>query len=265
MLAEQALVARKYAEVREAQRRRRASRSAPWPRPRPTRRSCPPKAAAAQDRIALDQKLIEQLPEMLLAAAEALRGANLTVLDGADGLSTVVSSLADQGMALFESIRTGLGPHAGEPAPSSPPQRRELATNGSNSVPTASFGDCARMGLAVGGNRRPHVCRTPRQRRAGTVPGTLGTMSESVASDNQGFRVVVAEDGSVRAADLSAAGVRPGAVLRVVPEQRASGVRRGRSAGKLAGVLPPEAVEQWSRALDEDRAERTSALGPVDE
>jgi hypothetical protein len=90
-------------------------------------------------------------------------------------------------------------------------------------------------------------------------------MSESVAADDEGFRVVVAEDGSVRAADLSAAGVRPGAVLRVVPEQRAAVARRGRSAGKLAGVLPREVVEQWSRALEEDRAERAAALGPVDE
>lgn len=89
-------------------------------------------------------------------------------------------------------------------------------------------------------------------------------MNESVATDNEGFRVVVAEDGSVRAADLSAAGVRPGAVLRVVPEQRATVVRRGRSAGKLAGVLPREVVEEWSRALEEDRAERAEALGPVD-
>jgi hypothetical protein len=90
-------------------------------------------------------------------------------------------------------------------------------------------------------------------------------MTESVATDNEGFRVVVAEDGSVRAADLSAAGVRPGAVLRVVPEQQATVSRRGRSAGKLAGVLPREVVDEWSRALDEDRAERAAALGPVDE
>lgn len=90
-------------------------------------------------------------------------------------------------------------------------------------------------------------------------------MSESVATENEGFRVVVAEDGSVRAADLSAAGVRPGAVLRVVPEQRSTAGHRGRSAGKLAGVLPREVVDEWSRALDEDRAERAAALGPVDE
>lgn len=89
-------------------------------------------------------------------------------------------------------------------------------------------------------------------------------MNESVGTDNEGFRVVVAEDGSVRAADLSAAGVRPGAVLRVVPEQGATVVRRGRSAGKLAGVLPREVVEEWSRALEEDRAERAEALGAVD-
>ena len=66
-------------------------------------------AAAVQGRIALDQKVIEQLPDMLRAAAEGLQGANLTVLDGAEGLSGVVASLAGQGMALLDAVRGGLG------------------------------------------------------------------------------------------------------------------------------------------------------------
>lgn len=89
--------------------------------------------------------------------------------------------------------------------------------------------------------------------------------NHAATADGEGFRVVVSEDGSVHAADLSAAGIRPGAVLRVVPEQRASTNRQGRSAGKLADALPRETVEKWSRALDEDRAERAAALGPVAE
>jgi len=66
-------------------------------------------AAAAQDRIALDQLVIQQLPEMLRAAAQGLQGANLTVLDGAEGLNSVVASLAAQGMALLEAVRNGVG------------------------------------------------------------------------------------------------------------------------------------------------------------
>jgi flotillin len=65
-------------------------------------------AAAAQDRIALDQAIIQQLPDMLRAAAQGLQGANVTVLDGAEGLNSVVASLAAQGMALFDSVRTGV-------------------------------------------------------------------------------------------------------------------------------------------------------------
>lgn len=86
-------------------------------------------AAAAEGRIALEQKLIEQLPEMLLAAAEGLKGANLTVLDGADGVGNIVASLAGQGMALLDALRTGLGDVSS--APSEPvgsmDERRALA------------------------------------------------------------------------------------------------------------------------------------------
>src|SRR3954469_20930518 len=65
-------------------------------------------AAAAQGRIALDQAIIQQLPDMLRAAAAGLQGANVTVLDGAEGLNGVVASLAAQGMALLEAVRTGV-------------------------------------------------------------------------------------------------------------------------------------------------------------
>src|SRR5207247_5895793 len=64
-------------------------------------------AAAAQDRIALDQLVIQQLPQLLEAAARGLQGANLTVLDGAEGLNSVVVSLAAQGMALLGAVGHG--------------------------------------------------------------------------------------------------------------------------------------------------------------
>lgn len=62
-------------------------------------------AGAAHDRVALDQQLIAQLPEMLRAAADSLQNANLTVLNGADGLAEVVTGLASQGLALFEALK----------------------------------------------------------------------------------------------------------------------------------------------------------------
>ncbi len=62
-------------------------------------------AAAANNRVSLDQQMIAQLPDMLRAAAEGLQGANLTVLDGSDGLSTLVAGLASQGLTLYETLR----------------------------------------------------------------------------------------------------------------------------------------------------------------
>jgi hypothetical protein len=79
------------------------------------------------------------------------------------------------------------------------------------------------------------------------------------------FEVVVSSDGSlmVPAAELARHGVRPGAHLRLVKPEVAG--RGGRSAGKLAGLVSDEVIEAWSQALDDDRAERRSALGAVAE
>src|ERR1017187_11012704 len=43
-------------------------------------------AAASHNRVALDRMLIEQLPQIVREAAAGLAGANLNVLNGADGL-----------------------------------------------------------------------------------------------------------------------------------------------------------------------------------
>jgi hypothetical protein len=89
----------------------------------------------------------------------------------------------------------------------------------------------------------------------------MGIMStRPAASDENGFHVVVAEDGSVRAADLAARGVRPGAHLRVVPEQRPSG-RRGGSAGKLAGSVAQDVIDDFIAGLEESKAERRAFNG----
>jgi flotillin len=72
-------------------------------------------AAASNDRVALDKMLIDQLPEIVRQAAQGLSGANLTVLNGADGLGQVATGLVGQGLAIFDSLRSGRAHHrAGE-------------------------------------------------------------------------------------------------------------------------------------------------------
>jgi uncharacterized membrane protein YqiK len=118
VLAEQALVAQKRAELRQAEliaevvkpAEAEAERIKTLARAEADATKLSAEAAAAQDRIALDQLVIQQLPEMIRAAAQGLKGANLTVLDGAEGLNSVVASLAAQGMALLESVRNGVKP-----------------------------------------------------------------------------------------------------------------------------------------------------------
>ena len=116
VLAEQSLVAAKNAELREAELIAEVVKPAQAEAQRitllaqaqaeATRLSA--EAAAAQGRIALDQLLIEQLPEMLRAAAEGLQGAHLTVLDGTEGLNGAVASLAGQGLAILRSVTEAL-------------------------------------------------------------------------------------------------------------------------------------------------------------
>jgi uncharacterized membrane protein YqiK len=118
VLEEQALVAQKRAELRQAEliaevvkpAEAEAERITTLAKAEADATKLSAEAAAAQDRIALDQLVIQQLPEMIRAAAVGLKGANLTVLDGAEGLNSVVASLAAQGMALLESVRSGVRP-----------------------------------------------------------------------------------------------------------------------------------------------------------
>ncbi len=62
-------------------------------------------AAASHNRVALDKLLIDQLPQIVEKAALGLSNANLTVLNGADGLSEVASGLVAQGKAIFDALR----------------------------------------------------------------------------------------------------------------------------------------------------------------
>jgi len=65
-------------------------------------------AAASNNRVALDQMLINQLPQIVKEAASGLNGANVSVLNGADGLGEIAAGLVSQGMTILESVRKGM-------------------------------------------------------------------------------------------------------------------------------------------------------------
>jgi uncharacterized membrane protein YqiK len=62
-------------------------------------------AAASNNRVALDQMLIGQLPQIVKEAAAGLAGANVSVLNGADGLGEIAAGLVGQGLTILESVR----------------------------------------------------------------------------------------------------------------------------------------------------------------
>ena len=71
-------------------------------------------AAASNNRIALDRMLIDQLPQIVREAAAGLAGANISVLNGADGLGEIAAGLVGQGLTILESVKRSLsgGPEA---------------------------------------------------------------------------------------------------------------------------------------------------------
>ena len=65
-------------------------------------------AAASNNRIALDRMLIDQLPQIVKEAAAGLAGANISVLNGSDGLSEIAAGLVGQGLTILESVKKNL-------------------------------------------------------------------------------------------------------------------------------------------------------------
>src|SRR4051794_14330969 len=117
LLAEQAKVAQRNAELREAQLQAEVLKPAQAEAERvriaaeaqaaATRLAA--EAAATSNRIALDQAIIAQLPELVRAAAQGLQGANVTVLNGAEGLNETVAAMAAQGATILRTVLEGLG------------------------------------------------------------------------------------------------------------------------------------------------------------
>ncbi|MCB5911815.1 SPFH domain-containing protein [Streptomyces pinistramenti] len=66
-------------------------------------------AAASHDRVALDRMLIDQLPQIVKEASAGLAGANVNVLNGADGLGEIAAGLVGQGLTILDSVRRNIG------------------------------------------------------------------------------------------------------------------------------------------------------------
>jgi uncharacterized membrane protein YqiK len=132
VLVEQAKVAERNAALREAQlvaeivkpAEAEAERVRTLAKADADRTRMSAEAAAAEGRIALDQAIISQLPQMISAAAQGLSNANVTVLNGAEGLNGTVASLASQGLAILRSVTEGLQP--GGAGDSAPPEHKAL-------------------------------------------------------------------------------------------------------------------------------------------
>ena len=105
-------------------------------------------AAAANNRVSLDQQMISQLPDMLQAAASGLTGANLTVLNGNDGLSELISGLAAQGLNLYETLRSSVA----KETPSA-------ANNGVGPAPASSGSDAGTGGAPASPPAPPEIGR----------------------------------------------------------------------------------------------------------
>jgi flotillin len=62
-------------------------------------------AAGANNRVALDLKWIEIMPELVDKMSDAISESNLTVLNGAEGLGEVMSGFIAQAMAVYNAAR----------------------------------------------------------------------------------------------------------------------------------------------------------------
>lgn len=71
-------------------------------------------ATSTSGGVVLQRLLVEKMPEIMAAAASELRQANVTVLNGAEGMGELVAGLATQAGSIIEMVRKGTG-MAGRP------------------------------------------------------------------------------------------------------------------------------------------------------
>ncbi|GAA1659161.1 flotillin family protein [Fodinicola feengrottensis] len=91
-------------------------------------------AAASHNRVALDRMLIDQLPLLVREAAQGLSGANVNILNGADGLGEIAAGLVGQGLAILDSVKKGLPSSNAAPEASS---SSDATPRGLEAVPAA--------------------------------------------------------------------------------------------------------------------------------
>ncbi len=136
VLAEQSLVAVKNAELRQAEliaevikpAEAEAERIRTLATAQAEATKLSAEAAAAQGRIALDQAIISQLPDLVRAAADGLKGSNLTILNGTEGVNSAVATLAAQGLAIVKAITDDLGDGGGSTRDPDPDEQRPLGS-----------------------------------------------------------------------------------------------------------------------------------------
>ena len=95
-------------------------------------------AAASHNRVALDRMLIEQLPQIVREAAAGLAGANVSVLNGAEGLSEIAAGLVAQGLTILESVKKGMA--GATDAPPAEETAQESAEAAPAELPAAADG-----------------------------------------------------------------------------------------------------------------------------
>jgi flotillin len=88
-------------------------------------------AAASHNRVALDRMLIDQLPQIVKEAASGLAGANINVLNGADGLGEIAAGLVSQGLVILDAVKRGLpGSTLGQEVTVEPDRLAQAAADG---------------------------------------------------------------------------------------------------------------------------------------
>jgi flotillin len=99
-------------------------------------------------------KMVEQLPALVEAASKGLSGANIVLVNGAEGITDLIANLATQGYAIYDAVKGGLP--AMPARPGDDPRASSSKANGVaspeelQSAPLADF-----AGLVTGGETAP--------------------------------------------------------------------------------------------------------------
>src|SRR6266480_3259117 len=100
-------------------------------------------AAASHDRVALDRMLIDQLPQIVKEAAGGLAGANVNVLNGAEGLGELTAGLVAQGLTILDSVKKNLAGSSALRSGTGEDDEDEAQALPGGSVPGSANGDQA--------------------------------------------------------------------------------------------------------------------------